>query len=125
MSLLLLLQTWGVSHEPTVYTLNLCDAPKESNVGGVGCIILCTDGIWDNWTYKDAVGYVMDPARLARVRASTDADGEGGAEGGGTGVDVAEALVREFMSQNLVYAKQNFGSSMDNMTALLCFIEQQ
>ena len=67
-------------------------------------LLLCSDGVWDNWTFQGVATYFCDPARQAQF-----ANGQG-----------VEQVVQEFMQQNYQYGKQNFGNQADNMTAIAC-----
>lgn len=69
-------------------------------------ISMCSDGVWDNWKFEDVSSFVLDEARIAGVRTSSNCDDQ----------------VRQLMDSNLVKARANFGSSADNMTAVLLYM---
>ena len=60
------------------------------------CLVLATDGVWDNWAYEDVNKFVMDPSCLGAVGAAADG---------------AKRVTISFMQRNALYAKRNFGSS--------------
>jgi hypothetical protein len=65
------------------------------------CVVLCSDGVWDNWKYEDISEFVTESRRSSNPSAQ-------------------ESTV-ELMQANLDRAKTNFGSSADNMTAILAY----
>lgn len=71
------------------------------------CLVLATDGVWDNWTYEDVGRFVMDASCLGAV---------------GAGVDGAKRVTISFMQRNALYAKRNFGASADNATGIVLYI---
>lgn len=71
------------------------------------CLVLATDGVWDNWTYEDVTKFVLDPSCLGAVAAGPD---------GGSRVAVS------FMQRNAVYAKRNFGGQADNATGIVLYL---
>lgn len=71
------------------------------------CLVLATDGVWDNWTYEDVGRFVMDASCLGAV---------------GAAVDGAKRVTISFMQRNALYAKRNFGSSADNATGIVLYL---
>jgi serine/threonine protein phosphatase PrpC len=71
------------------------------------CLVLATDGVWDNWTYEDVCRFVMDASCLGAV---------------GAGPDGAKRVTVSFMQRNALYAKRNFGSSADNATGIVLYL---
>lgn len=74
------------------------------------CLVLATDGVWDNWTYEDVTRFVMDPSCLGAVGAATDG---------------AKRVTISFMQRNALYAKRNFGNNADNATAIVLYLSAQ
>lgn len=73
------------------------------------CLVLATDGVWDNWAYEDVNKFVMDPSCLGAVGAAPDG---------------AKRVTISFMQRNALYAKRNFGSNADNATGIVLYISQ-
>lgn len=73
----------------------------------VVCIVLATDGVWDNWTYEDVTKFVMDASCLKAV---------------GGGEDGADRIAKAFMQRNAIYARRNFGAQADNATGILAYL---
>jgi hypothetical protein len=71
------------------------------------CLVLATDGVWDNWTYEDVGRFVMDASCLGAV---------------GAGADGAKRVTISFMQRNALYAKRNFGASADNATGIVLYL---
>ena len=71
------------------------------------CIVLATDGVWDNWTYEDVTKFVMDSSCLTAVNSGSDG---------------ADRVAKAFMQRNAVYARRNFGSQADNATGIVAYI---
>lgn len=65
-------------------------------------VVLCSDGVWDNWKFQDVSSFVLDKARVDAVHRSGTSDAAAG----------------DLMAANLDRARVNFGSSADNMTAI-------
>ena len=73
----------------------------------VACIVLATDGLWDNWAYEDVTRFVMDASCLNAINS---------------GPDGAERVAKAFMQRNTVYAKRNFGGQADNATGIVLYV---
>lgn len=73
------------------------------------CLVLATDGVWDNWLYEDVNKFVMDPSCLGAVGAAADG---------------AKRVTISFMQRNALYAKRNFGTNADNATGIVLYISQ-
>jgi len=123
------LQTYGVSHTPDVVWLDLGSSPIAKDADGSGtaatsddagqgakagtaptpfALVMCSDGVWDNWKFEDLAQFVMDPARVAKAVSTV------------TGTQEA---TNELMLANLERGRANFGNSADNMTALIAFMQ--
>lgn len=112
----------GVTHLPEVQVVDLrevfakvatqrdsdVDAEREASEAPiVVCIVLATDGVWDNWTYEDVTKFVMDASCLKAV---------------GGGEDGADRIAKAFMQRNAIYARRNFGAQADNATGILAYL---
>ena len=75
------------------------------------CVVLCSDGVWDNWIYDHVCKFVMDPSCLNAVVA----DPEKG----------AARVAKSFMLRNQTFAKKNFGDGSDNATGIVMYITQE
>jgi len=75
------------------------------------CVVLCTDGVWDNWIYDHVCKFVMDPSCLNAVVA----DQEKG----------AARVAKSFMLRNQAFARKNFGDGSDNATGIVMYITQE
>ena len=73
------------------------------------CLVLATDGVWDNWQYEDVNKFVMDPSCLGAVGAAPDG---------------AKRVTISFMQRNALYAKRNFGSNADNATGIVMYLSR-
>jgi len=86
-------------------------SPVAAAIGATGppivCIVLATDGVWDNWAYEDVTRFVMDSSCLNAISA---------------GADGAERVAKAFMQRNAVYAKRNFGGQADNATGIVVYL---
>lgn len=107
------LQTYGVSHEPETWWLDLVKpdpssgAPSETPlVGHPIAVVACSDGIWDNWKFEETAAFALEEPRLASVLRTGS----------------AQPATNELMAHNLVRANANFGSSADNMTAVTMYL---
>ena len=121
------LSAYGVTHLPEVYSIDLATiftgnqpqsmAGIRKGTRGVGvasgdvaqllCIVLATDGVWDNWQYSDVQKFVMDSSCIQAVY-----EGSNG----------AKRVADSFMQRNAVYARRNFGKDADNATGIVCYV---
>ena len=86
-------------------------APLDSHIlpPPIVCIVLATDGVWDNWAYEDVTRFVMDHSCLNAVSS---------------GRDGAERVAKAFMQRNALYAKRNFGAQADNATGIVVYLSE-
>jgi serine/threonine protein phosphatase PrpC len=77
------------------------------------CVVLASDGIWDNWEYADVSSFVMDP------KNSSSSSPAGKAQGG---VELAGAASQALIKSNAAHAHRNFGAQADNATGVVLFI---
>ena len=107
------LTNYGVTHLPVVKVVNLepvfaalIAAGKKPTV----CIVLATDGVWDNWQDKernyDVQKFVMDPSCLNAIM-----EPNGGSR-----------VTKSFMERNTVYGTRNFRAQRDNATGIVCYL---
>jgi serine/threonine protein phosphatase PrpC len=73
----------------------------------LACLVVCSDGVWDNWTYEDVTRFVFDSSCVNAVMGSADG---------------ARRVTVSFMQRNGIYAKRNFGSQADNATGILIYL---
>lgn len=96
------LQTYGVRCLPDVQCVDL--GAVAARATGPACLIVATDGVWDNWTYEDAVAQVR--SYIDEVAARDD----------------ATTAAAKFMDLNYTQGIHNFGRHADNMTAVLLYL---
>ncbi len=93
---------------PNGAALQLPEQSAAERVGGSAlCLVLCTDGVWDNWLYEDVTRFVVDPSCLGAVAAAPDG---------------ARRVTMSFMQRNSTYSKRNFGGQADNATGIVMYI---
>ena len=130
------LQTYGVTCKPDVCVLDLkqmfvARAAEPGWVPGTPALLMvCSDGIWDNWKFPDIVSHFARTEQ-AYLAPRTEVSGVSGAGADGAvdldgivqGADAATVdLITRFMTVNKAEAHKNFGSSADNMSAVACAI---
>lgn len=98
------LNSFGVSCVPEIRDINLADLHKSSS--GPSCLLVCTDGVWDNFKYPDVVVEALREDLVDPTVKSGDCK------------PAAQAL----MSVNMRLAHAHFGNQADNMTAILCYV---
>jgi serine/threonine protein phosphatase PrpC len=104
------LQTYGVSHVPEVWWLDLGVATASGTVAPLAqhplALVTASDGVWDNWKYSEVAAFAMERGNLAAaIKAGS-----------------AQPLANELMAQNLARGHANFGNSADNMTAVCMYL---
>jgi len=107
------LQSCGITCNPDVFEFDIEglfngeDAAPTKSVGEstIGCIVLCSDGVWDNWQYDDVTNFFLESSKISKVSHA----------------DSAEEQTREFMESNQQKAQTHFGNDADNATAIVCY----
>jgi serine/threonine protein phosphatase PrpC len=127
------LQTLGLSNKPEIQSIDLepifaqlklqIDAAKVNREKGDTetvkpvvdpmsvCVVLCTDGVWDNWIYDHVSKFVMDSSCLNAIVV----DKEKG----------AARVAKSFMLRNQTFSRKIFGSQADNATGIVMYITQE
>ena len=101
----------GISCLPEIQRINL--APIFSNLAKTSkdipmlCLVLCSDGVWDNWLYEDVKSFVMDVSCLKVV---------------GSNAKGCNKVLKAFMQRNDHFGRSNFGSHADNATGILMYL---
>ena len=107
------LKQYGVSCSPEIQSIELlslfCKLEEEEEEPVLG-IVLATDGVWDNWLYKDVSDFIMYDSCL---KASAS-DLENG----------TQKVADSFMERNMLFSKRNFGQSADNATVVTMYIRK-
>jgi serine/threonine protein phosphatase PrpC len=110
----------GVSHKPEIRSMSLvplfeqlkaqiaANEDKSESDPMTLCVVLGSDGIWDNWTYDIAQKFVMDKSCLRAVEMDK--------------VLGAQRVAKSFITRNNYYSKKNFGNDSDNATATVMYI---
>jgi len=107
------LHTYGVSQYPEVQCIDLGALIRKyrfDNAIPLVCLVLATDGVWDNWTYEDVTKFVMDRSCVHAVMAS------GSANAG------AARVSHSFLHRNMIHSKHNFGGQADNATCIVMYL---
>ena len=121
------LHNLGLTHKPIIRSMDLnkvfmdlraqvsataqAKAEAEEDPDPVTvCVVLCTDGVWDNWIYDHVQKFVMDKSCLKALKL----DKERG----------AQRVCKSFMLRNQAFANKNFGSNSDNSTGIVLYISE-
>jgi len=122
------ISTYGVTENPEIQSIDMnavfiheqemriksTAADGQLTGGGsesatpIFCLVLATDGIWDNWTNEIARKFIMDPSCLNAIKTNPS-------EG-------AQKVAKSFGQRNLYYANKNFGVSKDDQTCIVVYI---
>lgn len=126
------LQTYGVSCEPDVCVIDLKKMfqarTNDSDwvPGTPGLLMVCSDGIWDNWKFPDVVTHFANNEKMCLAPNTNAARGSDTKAGHnidnvtqGTHKETVDMVTR-FMAVNKAEAHKNFGNSADNMSAVMC-----
>jgi serine/threonine protein phosphatase PrpC len=105
------LHVYGVSCRPTVTeydvtALHSLVSSADDTDKRMSVLLVCTDGVWDNWKYPDLVVAALAPEMVTSVRSDSN----------------AQKATDRLMQANIRRAKEHFGSQADNMTAIVCYI---
>ena len=130
------LNVLGVSNKPEIRSLDLVPifeelkaqiaSKRESPAAGGGgasetvelepdpltvCVVLCSDGVWDNWIFDHVQKFMMDKSCLSAL----EKDKEIG----------AQRVCKSFMLRNQSFANKNFGRDSDNASGIVMYITEQ
>ena len=103
------LHAYGVSSEPEVRWFDMLN--MQDHLGApITCegplvLSLCSDGVWDNWRFEDVAGFLLHPGRVKFALTH----------------ETAQACCVDLMQATLERARVNFGTSADNMTAVMAY----
>ena len=106
------MQTYGVTYCPEIQCLDLdilfdvLDTKKQEQKTPL-CLVVASDGVWDNWKFEDVTDFVLSDTVL---ESSTKKE-----------KTAAELLIQ----QNDVFAKANFGNNSDNATAIVVYLDRE
>ena len=116
------LHNLGLTHKPIIRSMDLnkvfvdlraqvsATASEEDPDPVTVCVVLCTDGVWDNWIYDHVQKFVMDKSCLKAL----ESDKERG----------AQRVCKSFMLRNQGAATKNFGKNSDNATGIVLYISE-
>ena len=125
------LHNLGLTHKPVIRSMDLnkvfedlravrkpqataeatAAAPTEEESDPMTvCVVLASDGVWDNWVYDHVQKFVMDKSCLKAV----DKDKVIG----------AQRVCNSFMLRNQQFGKKNFGNGSDNATCIVMYITE-
>lgn len=99
----------------------------------VACLVVATDGIWDNWSYEDVTKFVMDdsctkavlqtpPSKWGSSMPSCDVEVDSGAAPQSPPVSGTQRVANSLIKRNAVFAKRNFGGDADNATGVVVYL---
>ena len=99
---------YGIISEPSISSIDLSDI-LDRDQDQVLCLLVSSDGVWDNWEYKTAQEFLMYDNCLEAV-GKTD--------------DGSQKVLNSFMARNKQFATQNFGNSADNATSAVLYLKK-
>lgn len=94
----------------TLTTLTTLPVEVEPDPMSV-CVVLCSDGVWDNWRYEHVQKFVMDKSCLKALETDKSNGGQ--------------RICKSFMMRNQTFATKNFGRSSDNATGIVMYITEE
>jgi serine/threonine protein phosphatase PrpC len=103
---------YGIISEPSISSIDLSDILdryEDTDLNQVLCLLVSSDGVWDNWEYKTAQEFLMFDNCLEAV-GKTD--------------DGSQKVLDSFMARNKLFATQNFGNSADNATSAVLYLKK-
>jgi serine/threonine protein phosphatase PrpC len=97
---------YGVTPKPEIQSVDLSVVFERTDVA---CMVIATDGVWDNWIADHVTKFMMDKSCLSAI----DADLEKG----------ALRVTKSFMIRNNGFAQRNFRGSADNATSIVVYLK--
>ena len=116
------LHNLGLTHKPIIRSMDLnkvfmdlraqvsATASEEDPDPMTVCVVLATDGVWDNWIYDHVQKFVMDKSCLKAIEKDK--------------VLGAQRVCKSFMLRNQAAGKKHFGSGSDNATGIVLYITE-
>lgn len=95
------------SNVNSVFDISVSLSPAEQLASTTVCVVVATDGFWDNWVYEDVGRFMMDASCLGAIASSHDG---------------AQKVANSFMARNMGFSRRNFGNQADNATAVLLYL---
>lgn len=124
------LNSLGLTYKPEIQSIDLgpvfgelktkIDENKATASGGSEeqvvdpptiCVVLASDGVWDNWIYDHVSKFMMDPSCLKAINLDQTRG--------------AERVTNSFIIRNDAFAKKNFGRNSDNATGIVMYITEE
>ena len=75
------------------------------------CVVLCSDGVWDNWIYDHVGKFVMDKSCLRAIENDRFIG--------------AQRVCKSLMMRNKMFARKNFKDDSDNATGIVMYITEE
>ena len=103
---------YGVVCVPTISSIDLSsilDRYEETDTQPTLCLLISTDGVWDNWLFEDVQHFMMYDDCLETVATKPD------------GVQI---VLDSFMDRNNMLGISHFGNSSDNATSAVMYIKK-
>lgn len=101
---------YGIISEPSISSIDLSDIlDRDTDLNPVLCLLVSSDGVWDNWEYQNVQEFLMFDNCLEAV-GKTD--------------DGSQQVLDSFMKRNNLFATQNFGNSADNATSAILYLKK-
>lgn len=125
----------GVTHLPEVQSIDLnvvfdslnnVNAYDDPTNPPTVAVVLASDGIWDNWDYKDVTSFIVDP-ELRKNSAKRSSEGKSSSNDDDDNDDDPHLGHTRHLSHSLIrtnaeYASRNFGNQADNATGIVLLI---
>jgi serine/threonine protein phosphatase PrpC len=104
------LNTFGVSEKPEIQSVNMNTVFEQmaGDESPIAAVVLCSDGIWDNWIYDHVQKFAMDDTCLNRIKSKPE--------------DGAQDVANAFSVRNEHFARKNFGGNRDDQTCIIMYI---
>jgi hypothetical protein len=99
-------KTWFVQPVDLTKLFDVLDTKKQDQKTPL-CLVVASDGVWDNWKFEDVTDFVLSDSVLESSNKKEKT--------------AAELLIQ----QNDLYAKSNFGNSSDNATAIVVYLNRE
>lgn len=103
---------YGCSCIPTIRMMDcqsILQRYDETDASPMLCLLLSSDGVWDNWLYQDVQLFMMHSTCLNAV--ATNPNG-------------TQQITEAFMERNKLFGMRNFNNASDNATSVVMYIRK-
>jgi serine/threonine protein phosphatase PrpC len=136
------MNTFGVTHYPEIYSIDsniLFDSLDKNEKKTPLCLVVASDGVWDNWKYEDVANFVLDDNILESSNTKLDDNilddniFDNILESSNIKLDdnilellnKKENIAKKLIIKNKELGIKHFSTNSDNATAIVIYLDRK